>query len=103
MKTAIKTLILKWGKWQNLKLKKSLIVLLVIITLLALIGAISVLAILFPNYFNPCKELMSENKEVVSQLNTLDPNSAEWNSLYTQTENENPQLVECIFPSDSNN
>lgn len=55
------------------------------------------------NYNNMCKELMKENKEVVNQLDTLDPNSAEWNSLYTQTENENPQLIECIYPPDSNN
>jgi hypothetical protein len=52
------------------------------------------------DYNNMCKKLMRDNNEVVNQLNTLDPNSAEWNNLETQTENENPQLMECIYPSD---
>ena len=59
-------------------------------------------AILWSNsdYNNMCKKLMRDNNEVVNQLNTLDPNSAGWNNLFTQTENENPQLIECVYPSD---
>ena len=61
-------------------------------------------AILWSNsdYNNMCKKLMRDNSEVVNQLNALDPNSAGWNNLFTKTENENPQLIECVYPSDNN-
>jgi len=63
---------------------------------------IGVILFTHADYANMCRKLMSENKDVVSQLNTLDPNSAEWNNLETKTENENPQLIECIYPSNNN-
>ena len=89
-------MIKNYPKLNNLKNKELLTI---IIGICFIIG---IILFFHSDYTNMCKKLMIENKEVVNQLNTLDPNSAEWNNLETQTENENPQLIECIYPSNNN-
>ncbi len=76
--------------------KKTLLVICIICII------IGVVLIFNSDYTDMCNKLLEENKEVVDRLNTLDPNSVEWSNLWTQTENENPQLMECIYPSDNN-
>lgn len=53
------------------------------------------------SYKKDCDNLINTNREIADKLDTMDSNSSEWNVLFDKTENENPQLIECLYPTDS--